>query len=342
MPLDFVKMHRSANIDSRLVTMYRNTLNFEEDICLSLNLPKGSIAKKWRDSKVETLPHNTRRISTPKNLFEKMFFKLRDYKNSPVIKSAIDQYGLYDFDIYHFDGGMDFYRDIRFAKELKRRGKKIVCCYYGSDLRTRGIFPELDKISDLNLTVEYDHLNLHQKINYIFFPFDTESYETKPKNNSGIKIIHSPTNRKFKGTDRILKVIAEVEKIRRIEFILLENMDRHEVLKIKSNCDLAIDQVGGEMGGSGYGRNSIENLSMGVPTFTEFDPDYLLFLKDHPFINSTIDTLKDNIIKVIDSDELRRALSIKGRKWVEEHHSYKAVNHLLTSYYLQNNILADG
>ncbi|MBK6879069.1 MAG: glycosyltransferase family 1 protein [Ignavibacteria bacterium] len=342
MPLDFVKMHRSSGIDSRLVTMYRNTLNFEEDVCLGLRLPTGSIARKWRDSKVETLSTNTRKISTPKNLPEKVFFKLRDYRNSPVIESAINQYGLYDFDIYHFDGGMDFYRDIRFAKELKRRGKKIVCCYYGSDLRTRGIFPELDKISDLNLTVEFDHLNLHQNINYIFFPFDTESYEIKPKRNSSIKIIHSPTNRKFKGTDRILKVIAEVEKLRKIEFILLENMDRHEVLKIKSSCDLAIDQVGGEMGGSGYGRNSIENLSMGVPTFTEFDPEYLFFLKDHPFINSTIDTLKENLIKVIDNDELRKDLSLKGRKWVEEHHSYRAVNDMLTSYYLHNNILADG
>ncbi|MEZ4691087.1 MAG: hypothetical protein R3A12_13370 [Ignavibacteria bacterium] len=72
---------------------------------------------------------------------EKIYFDLRDLKNKNKIESLIKDKGLYGFDIYHFDGGMDFFRDLRFAKELKRRGKKIVCCYFGSDLRTRGDFP---------------------------------------------------------------------------------------------------------------------------------------------------------------------------------------------------------
>ena len=50
--------------------------------------------------------------------------------------------------------------------------------------------------------------------------------------------------------------------------------------------------MGGEIGGSGYGKNSIENLSMGVPTFTEFTEDYLKFIKENPFIHSTIETLE--------------------------------------------------
>jgi len=341
MPYDFVKMHQSFGVESRLVTLYRNTLNFEEDICLGLALPTGSIAKKWRDKKVDSANRGQAKTSAPKNLAERIYFSIRDHRNSSVIGKAINDFDLYGFDIYHFDGGMDLFRDVRFAKELKRRKKKIVCCYYGSDLRTRGIFSELDEISDLNLTVEFDHLNLQGNINYIYFPFDNSSYEFRPKSNSKLKIIHSPTNRKFKGTDKILKVIAEVEHSRNIEFILLENMDRHKVLEIKSNCDLAIDQVGGEMGGSGYGRNSIENLSMGVPTFTEFDAEYLAFLKHNPFINSTIDTLKENLLKVIDNEELRKDLSLKGMKWVDEYHSYKAVNKLLNEYYHRYEITAD-
>ena len=234
---------------------------------------------------------------------------------------------------------MDFFRDLRFSGELKKRGKKIVCCYYGSDLRTRGIFKELDEMSDLNLTVEYDHLSLHNNINYIFFPFDTSGYDIKKKINKKIKIIHSPTNRKFKGTDKILNVINELDKKRQIEFFLIENMDRNKVLEIKSGCDLAIDQVGGEMGGTGYGKNSIENLSMGVPTFTEFTEDYLSFIKENPFIHSTIKTLEENIIRLIDNEILRNEISISGRLWVEKYHSFDSVNNMLQEYYKNYSII---
>lgn len=338
MPLDFVKMHRSIGAESRLITLFKNTINFDEDICLNFKLPTGNRAKSWRDSKIEEKEPELK-FNYPKNLPEKLFFKFRDEMHRPAINNIIKKYDLFNFDIYHFDGGMDLYRDLRFAKELKKRGKKIVCCYYGSDLRTRGIFRELDEMSDLNLTVEYDHLSLHRNISYIFFPFDVSEYKIKNKKNSKIKIIHSPTNRKFKGTDKIINVINEIDKQRQIEFILLENMDRNKVLEIKSECDLAIDQVGGEMGGTGYGKNSIENLSLGVPTFTEFTEDYLNFIKENPFIHSTIGTLRENILKLIDNEILRNEISISGRLWVEKYHSFESVNNMLQGYYMKNNIL---
>ncbi|MEO8666581.1 MAG: glycosyltransferase, partial [Ignavibacteria bacterium] len=148
--------------------------------------------------------------------------------------------------------------------------------------------------------------------------------------------------RKFKGTDKIIKVINEIEKIRRIEFVLIEGMDRNKVLEIKSGCDLAIDQVGGELGGSGYGKNSIENLSMGIPTFTEFTDEYLNFIRENPFVHSTIETLKDNMIDIIDNEDKRNHLSEAGRKWVEKFHSFEAVNNMLKSHYERNNIHGYG
>lgn len=342
MPLDFVKMHRESGDESRLITLYRNTLNFDEDISLDFKLPTGKSAKLWRDSKIPQVSTSKLKYSQPKNLIERIYFNLRDEKNQSKINQIIKKYDLFDYDIYHFDGGMDFFRDLRFAKELKKRNKKIVSCYFGSDLRTRGIFKELDDMSDLNLTVEFDHLKLHTNINYIHFPFNVSEYEITKRNNGKIKIIHSPTNRKFKGTDKILKVINELDKLRQIEFILIENMDRNKVLEIKKQCDLAIDQVGGEFGGTGYGKNSIENLSMGVPTFTEFTEEYLKFINDNPFIHSTIETLKDNLIRFIDNEALRIEYAAEGRKWAEKYHSYSSVNKELQEHYKNHNILSDG
>jgi len=334
MPMDFVNMHREFGIESRLITIYKNTLNFEEDIAINLPIKTGKLAKKWRDSKIDEL-----KFYKPKNFLEAAFFKLRDFKNKNSINYYIENYHLYDYDIYHFDGGMDLFRDLRFAKELKKRGKKIICCYFGSDLRTRGIFKELDDMSDLNLTVEYDHLALYKDLNYLFFPFDTKNYPYLFKMGRKVKIIHSPTNRLFKGTNKILNVIEELKKEKDFEFILAENMDREKVLKLKRECNLAIDQVGGELGGTGYGKNSIENLSMGLPTITEFAGDYINFIPENPFITCDTGSLKNSLSKIIDNPELLKAYSENGRKWVEKYHSFEAVNNKLISLYKTKNII---
>ncbi len=336
--MDFVNMQNANHYKARLVTMYPNTLKFPEDICLNLNSHTGKYAKKWRDSKIDAKVSGLKYYKS-KNPIEALYFKLRDLKNTPKIFSAINHYDLFDYDIYHFDGGMDLFRDLRFARKIKSLGKKIVCCYFGSDLRTRGIFKDLDEISDLNLTVEFDHTQLYPGINYLFFPFDVHQYKIPIRNNSKIKIIHSPTNRLFKGTDKIIEVIREVEAVRQIEFVLVENMDREEVLKIKSTCDLAIDQVGGIAGGSGYGKNSIENLSMGIPTFVEFSSGYLDFLKENPFIACNINNLKERLLQLIDNEQLRRAKINEGRAWAEKYHSYRSVNDKLDLLYYDNKII---
>lgn len=333
MPFDFMKMQSEAGYNSRLVTIFQNTLNFEEDLTLGFKLPVNKAAKIWRDSKMSGLKYYK-----PKNTLESIYFKARDFKNSTTINNFIKKHHLFDYDIYHFDGGMDFFRDLRFAKELKQRSKKIVCCYFGSDLRSRGVFKELDDMSDLNLSVEFDHLQLHKNINYLFFPFDVKKVNYKFLQSDKLRIIHSPTNRLYKGTDKILNVIEELKKSYDFEFILAENIQREKLLEMKRECNLAIDQVGGELGGSGYGRNSIENLAMGLPTITEFFGEYLDFLPENPFITCNIEQLKESIIRFINNVDLLKEYSLKGRKWVEKYHSYESVNKRVEVLYKENNI----
>ncbi len=341
--MDFVNMHRKFGFVSRLVTYYKNTLKFPEDISLNLPTHTGKLAKNWRDSKIQETPlyadkHKELKYYSPKNPIESVYFSIRDFRNTKKINKTIKEFNLNDFDIYHFDGGMDLFRDSRFALSLKDKKKKIVCCYFGSDLRTRGVFKTMDDISDLNLTVEFDHLNIHKNIHYIYFPFDETEFKPIQKNNSKLKIVHSPTNRHFKGTDKIIPVIDEIRNERQVEFVLLENLPRDSVLEIKSGCDIAIDQIGGESGGSGYGKNSLETLAMGLPTVTEFSEDYFKFLGDNPFINSDITNLKKNLLRLIDSEELRKDLSKKGMEWIKKTHSFEAVNNSLLNLYSKYNI----
>ena len=335
MPIDFVKMHRNAGYDAHLVTMYSSPIKYEADISLNLPLPRSKISKKWRNQKFfKNAKTGNVKYYSEKNSFEKIFFAIRDRKNRDKILNSIMKYKLYDFDIYHFDGGMDFFRDSRFAKQLKSMGKKIVMCYFGSDLRTRGIFKDMESISNLNLTVEFDHLKIYKNVNYIFFPVHFPEIIFQEKNYFGkLKIIHSPTNRTFKGTDSILKVISKLKNDFDFEFILAENMQREELLRLKKNCHLAIDTVGGIYGGSGYGKNSIENLSFGLPTITEFTKDYKEFLPENPFISSNIDELYNVIAGILKEPQVLNKYAEAGINWVKKYHGFESVNNRLEDLY---------
>ena len=106
---------------------------------------------------------------------------------------------------------MDLYRDCRFAKKLSIKGKPIICTYHGQDMRTRGVITDMDKISNLNLTSELDLLNKHPNINYLFLPFDTETYRADKKISSPLRVCHSPTNRYYKGSDDIIEICKMVK-----------------------------------------------------------------------------------------------------------------------------------
>ncbi len=339
-PYNMVQMHRRFGHTARLVTLHRNTLTFPEDICLDIPLPRNLLANWWRRLKWKrsSQQQHVAPIYEPYNAIEELYFKYDDWRRKNVVEAAIEQYRLDEYDVIHYDGGLDFFRDARIAKQWKRQGKKIVCHYMGSDLRVRGIDRQMDELSDLTLTNESDHLLLHPDIHYIFIPFDASEYSVRTQENERLRIIHSPSNRAAKGTEVILPVMERVMKERDVEFVLVEGKPHHEVIAIKQTCDIAIEQVG-NCGGTGYGRNSLETLAMGIPTITEMTPDYLAWLPENPFILATPETLFERLIEVIDSPELRRAKAREGRAWVEKYHSFESVNARLMQLYREHGIL---
>lgn len=343
-PYDFYKMHNQCGDFSHLITLHKNPLDFPEDICLDLQLPNFSLAEKWRKKKVaacEEEEHSGAKYFRPKNLFEKIYFAVNDFAKKSIINDAIEKYDLNNFDIIHFDAGLDLFRNASQAINWKKQGKKIVCCYYGSDLRIRGIIRELDEISDLNITSEYDHLALKKDIHYLFYPYDPSEIPAKTESeNEKITIVHSPTNRKYKGTDLIISVIEKIKKEKRIEFILLENVSRKIVLETKSKSDICIDQVGGMMGGTGYGKAGLETLAMGIPTVTNMSDEYCNWLPENPFVvANNADELYSKLNELIDDKESRLRLGIQGKNWVNKYHSYKSVNEKLKELYRLNNII---
>jgi hypothetical protein len=328
----FVKYHNKLGNYARMVTLSSCANRFEEDICLHLPLVRGSRLDMALKRVVGVLHSGAPksedlggvRTWRPRSGLESALFTLRDTLWAPRIYSAIERYDLLSFDIYHLESGSGFFRDSRIIRKLKAMGKKIVCYYLGTDLRDRGVIPEIDGMSDLNITTEFDHLALHPGLRFSFLPFEVGAFHMRETENERLRICHAPRNRALKGTARIIEVCREMEKKHGVEFVLIEGKSHQEAIRMKYTCDLAIDQIG-DRGGTGYGVNSLETLSMGIPTLTSFTPEFEAFLKDHPFVTVDYATLPERLEQVIADPDLRRRKGLEGRRFVEKYHDAEKV-----------------
>ncbi len=349
-PYDFRTMHNACGDISRLVTLHRNALGYPEDICLDLPLPTGPLARLWRkkkekdlykkrseDNKTESGVVSEREKKAqshyfkPKNFAEKVYFMLEYHRRKGIVNRAIKEHRLDDFEIIFYDSGVDFYRNSAQAKRWKAAGKKIILCYYGSDLRIRGVIKEMEELADISITAEYDHLDLKPDLEFIYYPYDSsELPPRKEKKDDICRIVHSPTNRLFKGTDLIIEVIEQLKKVRKFEFILLENMPRREVLEIKSGCDVGIGCIGSYLGITGYGKSALEMLALGIPVVTTMPDEYRKWLPENPFaVANNRDELYDNLLELIDNPGLVSKKGDASKAWVEKYHGFANVNRLL-------------
>jgi len=123
-----------------------------------------------------------------------------------------------------------------------------------------------------------------------------------------------------------------MERRHNVELVLIEGRPHAEAIAIKRTCDIAIDQIG-DRGGTGYGVNSLETLSMGIPTLTSFTPEFEAFLSDHPFVTVNPETLAARLEEVIVNAGLRREKGRQGRAFVEKHHDAATVTRSIYAMY---------
>ncbi len=328
-----VKAERKQGHYSRLITYFSSPKSQWDDIVLNLPLSNTSnYLPLKRFTKLGTYKHQYRKGNPPEwspRLPEKMFNLLRDILWYYRVKPMMDF--IHSFDLYILDGGMGFLRCGKIIKSIKVTGKKIAILYLGSDLRSRGAFRIIENLSDIIFTTEFDHILIHHDINHIFFPFEVDKF--KPKGllqNEKLTICHAPTNRYLKGTKYLLKAIKNLNEKYDFDFLLMENLPHEEVINLKKKkCDVLVDQLT-DIGGYGYGMNSLECLSMGIPCVTYINPAYEKYIPDHPFINAN----KDNIMEVLEGILKKPDILIKkgwiGRQWaMENHHCMKVSKKML-------------
>lgn len=143
-------------------------------------------------------------------------------------------------------------------------------------------------------------------------------------------IIHSPTARIAKGSNHIQAAINILSKKHRLKFELLEKLSRDEVKQKMMHCDIYIDQliVGG------HGMAATEAMAMGKPVVCYLHANSIKELPDDcPIINASIDTLVEQLEKLIVSPSLRNDIGKRSRVYVEKYLDSKIVAKELLEMY---------
>jgi len=338
------KEHRRRGNECRVVTLFKSPFGFSEDICLNLPLQptKDSFVIKAREA-LYTLIKGPNPEEIPieevppfwksPGLIPSAFFRFRDFVITPKVLQAFNKYDFDSFDVIWLDQGAEFFRDARIVNRWGKMGKSMISYYHGSDMRNRGIYPQIDKHVSLRLTCEVDLMHLDKRLEYLFLPYETDKIiPVNHRPGKKIRIAHAARVRGFKGTDDIIRIVGELEKTLPVELVLIENMTHAEAMAAKSTCDIAIDQIA-DTGGWGYGMSSVEYLSLGIPTCTSMVPEMETFIPDHPFIAVTRDTLAAELTKLIEDENYRKQKGAEGREWVVKYHDLKSVCDTLYGYF---------
>ena len=63
-------------------------------------------------------------IWEPEGVLDSVFLSVKDLIWKPIISEAIKKFNLVDFDVVHFESGMDFLKNESFVKKLRKNKKK--------------------------------------------------------------------------------------------------------------------------------------------------------------------------------------------------------------------------
>ncbi|MBL8080136.1 MAG: hypothetical protein JNM55_19360 [Anaerolineales bacterium] len=150
-----------------------------------------------------------------------------------------------------------------------------------------------------------------------------------------LRVLHAPTWRELKGTDYI---IAAVEKLRAegedIQLDLVENIPHNQVRRLYESCDILVDQV---LVGW-YGGLAVELMALGKPVMAYIRADDLKFIpadmaKDLPVISVTVDSLADELRRLIHDRHQLSRIGAASRLFVEQWHDpVKVAKTTVTAY----------
>jgi glycosyltransferase involved in cell wall biosynthesis len=164
-----------------------------------------------------------------------------------------------------------------------------------------------------------------------FWPIDLaadsgERYRTdfsSPRRSGPLRVVHASNHRRFKGTSYLIQAVEGLKADGvQIELILVEGVPNQEALMIYRSADIIFDQC--VMGN--YGYFALEAMALGKPVmcFVRKPDEYLLYPEECPIINTHVDTLKDDLFRLVERHSELSEIGRRGRTYIEKHFSLEA------------------
>ncbi len=164
-----------------------------------------------------------------------------------------------------------------------------------------------------------------------FWPLDIDGrHRPLPRKKSSIgepdrplRVVHAPNHREFKGTRYLEAAVAELQAEGvPIELVMVEKLPNHEALAVYRTADVIFDQC--LIGFHGY--FALEAMALGKPVmcYIRKPEQYLLEPQECPIINTHVDTLRDDLRRLVLTRDQLADIGQRGRAYVERHYSRAA------------------
>lgn len=331
----FAAEHRCRGHEAAFVTLVRSAEGFDNGICLDLwpngrhkpllalrNLVMRNMTVRGEQAELPGTPpfYNPGRLHS-------LLLRLQDRVYQRRILSLIERHGLLDYDVYHLEGGIDFFKDYRTLEGLKENGKRLIANYHGNDFRNRGVHPLVHQLADANTTSEWDVYFRYPGCLYLHLPLRLQADAPASPGSDRVVITHLVRSRNmyyYKGTEEIIRCVRRAIQGRNADFEVVCGLSHEEALRKLDASHILIDQIGGKAGW-GYGMSAVEALSRGVVVCVEIQKEIEGVLAGHPFVNVNTQTLTDRLVDLLENPPKRAALAQAGREWVLRTHSIQGV-----------------
>lgn len=164
---------------------------------------------------------------------------------------------------------------------------------------------------------------------YISRPMDIIEHDTEKF--LEFTVIHCPTFRGNKGTDRIIEEVGSLDN--GVKLKVYEGFTNSEIIEFKKQAHVLIDQVKPGNGGNGYGVNALEAWAVGIPVVCDPTQENLdAIIKQvgfAPFVYPGKDeTLASVVTRLKDDEQHYKECADKGRDYLTRFHSNAVVSKL--------------